>query len=96
MIPTPCLTELTNCRFQVIRFGGKEDIQPMPKSVYKFQEQTACDHKIVEAENGTVIGELRVKPSSLLWKSKGEHQYRSVGLDDFVVWVKGAGKPASK
>lgn len=68
----------------------------MPKSVYKFQEQTACDHRIVEAGNGSVIGELRVKPSSLLWKSKGEHQYRSVGLGEFVDWIKHAGKPASK
>jgi hypothetical protein len=68
----------------------------MPASKYRFSEQNAYDHKIVDAEDGHVIGELRVKPSSLLWKAKGAHQYLSAPLDEFTDWITANGKAVDK
>ena len=68
----------------------------MPASKYEFKAQTACDHEIQDANGGGKIGELRVKPSSILWKSKGQQDYRSVPLDDFIKWIESEGKLVSK
>ncbi|MFZ3244455.1 MAG: hypothetical protein WBE47_02170 [Candidatus Acidiferrales bacterium] len=68
----------------------------MPSSKYRFSEQNACDHKIVHATDSHAIGELRVKPSSLLWKPKGQHQYYSATLDEFTDWIMENGKLVDK
>ncbi len=68
----------------------------MPASKYEFKAQTACDHEIQAPDGGGKIGELRVKPSSILWKSKGQQDYRSISLDDFIKWIEAEGKLVSK
>ncbi len=68
----------------------------MPASKYKFLDPSSFDHAIGDADDGSKIGELRVKPSSVLWKGKGQHQYHSVSLDDFITWITQNGKLVDK
>jgi len=68
----------------------------MPASKYKFDSPASYDHEISDANGRGKIGELRVKPSSILWKSKGQHQYKSVRLDDFIAWIEENGKSVGK
>ena len=65
----------------------------MPASKYKFLEPVSYDHIIGDAtDGGGKIGELRVKPSSILWKPKGKQQFFSVPLDLFSKWIEENGK----
>jgi hypothetical protein len=69
----------------------------MPASTNKFVEQTAQD--IIIAENTPAsqkVGELRIKPSSILWKARGAQQYRSVTLEAFSAWITANGKLVNK
>jgi len=64
----------------------------MPASKYKFAEQQAYDHEI--STNATwpkVVGTLRIKPSTILWKPKfawGKKPYFVADLDEFIAWIK--------
>ncbi len=60
----------------------------MPASIYKFSAPKSYDHDFVDAETGEKIGELRLKPSSILWKPKSAHEYYSATLDEFTAWIK--------
>jgi hypothetical protein len=51
-----------------------------------FVEETIHD------EDGSVVGVIRVKPSSILWKSSGAHRFHAVPIDKFAAWI--ASKPA--
>jgi hypothetical protein len=64
----------------------------MPPSKYKFLEPVSYDHLIGESPSGGKIGEIRIKPSSLLWKPKGQQKYYSASLDDFAEWIVKFGK----
>jgi hypothetical protein len=68
----------------------------MPSSKYKFSEPISYDHVITDANGAGKIGELRIKPSSILWKSKGSHKYHSKSLDDFVAWIQANGNEVDK
>lgn len=56
----------------------------------EFIEQTIAD------ENGEVLGTVRIKPSSVLWKPKGKHQFLSVPLLKFSEWITDPGTKARK
>ena len=60
----------------------------MPTSVNKFAEPDHHDIEFADADTGNKVGTLRVKPSSLLWKPKGAHQFHAVSLDDFREFMK--------
>lgn len=49
-----------------------------------------------DANGGGKIGELRIKPSSILWKAKGARRYHSIPLDDFADWIRANGKEVDK
>jgi hypothetical protein len=68
----------------------------MPASINKFVEQNAQDIAIADKNTGQKIGELRIKPSSILWKGRGARQYQSVTLDAFIAWITANGKAADK
>ena len=69
----------------------------MPASKYEFLEPESYDHKIGDAAAcGGKIGELRIKPSSILWKPKGKHQFFSAPLDKFRKWIEANGKLVDK
>ena len=38
-------------------------------------------------EDGTRIGVIRIKPSSVLWKPSGERQFYSITLERFEKWI---------
>jgi len=58
----------------------------MPKYKNAFRSPDFVEETI-EDENGDVLGSVRVKPSSILWKPKGKHKYRAVPLDRFIEWI---------
>lgn len=68
----------------------------MPASKNQFVAPQSCDHEIADAKTWEKIGELRVKPSSILWKAKGAHKYHSVPLSDFITWVQQNGSLVDK
>jgi len=59
----------------------------MPGSKNTFSEPESYDHAIKDKDTGQKIGELRIKPSSILWKPKGAHKYFTAPLDDFAGWM---------
>jgi hypothetical protein len=60
----------------------------MPASVNSFKEPESYDHEIYQKNPRERIGELRVKPSSILWKPKGAQKYFSASLKEFAEWMK--------
>ena len=60
----------------------------MPASVNKFSEPDHYDHDFANVDDGTKVGTLRVKPSSILWKPKSAHQFHSASLEEFQEWIK--------
>jgi hypothetical protein len=68
----------------------------MPASTKKFLAPKSYDYEIGDAKTEAKFGELRIKPSSILWKGKSEQKYHSVSLDDFVAWIKTAGTLVAK
>ncbi len=46
-----------------------------------FTEETIVD------ESGLVVGHIRLKPSGILWKPKGNGKYYSVPIDKFEDWI---------
>jgi len=70
----------------------------MPAAKYKFAEQESYDHDI-HKDTGGVLGTLRVKPSTVLWKpkgAKGDKPWYSVTLDEFVEFAKHKNYKVSK
>jgi hypothetical protein len=71
----------------------------MPASKYKFAEKECYDHDIDRSDANEVVGTLRVKPSTILWKpkgAKGDKPWYSADLDDFIVWIKEQNRKVSK
>ena len=71
----------------------------MPDSKYKFAEQESYDHYIDRKDTSEVVGVLRVKPSTLLWKpkgAKGKKPYFSVDLNEFITWIQAKNRKVSK
>jgi len=68
----------------------------MPKYKNAFSGPEFYEHKIVQEKGGALVGVLRVKPSSLLWKASGRHKFQSVSIERFAAWVEEQGKKAAK
>lgn len=47
----------------------------MPASVNEFVAPDHHDHEIADEKTSAQVGTLRIKPSSILWKPKGAHQF---------------------
>jgi len=47
----------------------------------EYREETILDHE------GKLLGALRIKPSSLLWRPCGSQKYFAVSLDRFTSWI---------
>lgn len=52
----------------------------------QFQRPMLYDHEIVD-EDEHKIGEIRVTPTSVKWKRKGQQIYKSVTLEQFTAWI---------
>lgn len=57
----------------------------MPEYRNRFASPQFIEEKIIGRE-GT-IGIVRIKPSSILWKPKGEQKFYCVTLDRFADWI---------
>ena len=58
----------------------------MPKYNNAFKSPEHVQVIIID-ENKAMVGTLRVKPSSILWKPKGERLFLAVTLEQFRTWI---------
>lgn len=66
---------------------------PGYKNSFKTPEFVEVD--IVDG-NGGVVGTIRLKPSSVLWKAKRQRSFFAVPLEKFVQWITDPATAASK
>lgn len=76
---------LTSCGVPV-KGGFANGSTNVPKYVNKFKSPVFREETIVNP-SGKKVGDIRIKPSGILWKPKGQQRYYSVGLDDFIDWI---------
>ena len=62
----------------------------------EFTTPTYMQETIRDAGTGETIGTIRIKPSSVLWKPKGQHEYYSVTLGGFAGWITSPGTGARR
>jgi hypothetical protein len=67
----------------------------MPEYKNKFKGPAYIEEVIVD-EDGTVIGTIRIKPSSVLWKPANAQKFFAVPLDKFAEWIASNGAGAKK
>jgi hypothetical protein len=63
----------------------------MPVYSNEFTAPKYIQETIRDASTGETIGTIRIKPSSVLWKPKGQYEYYSVTLDAFAGWITSLG-----
>jgi len=56
-----------------------------------FRSEKYRDHEIL-GESGSKVGDVRVKPSGILWSPKGKHTWYRVSLDDFATFLEKSGE----
>ncbi len=66
----------------------------MPASIYEITTPNSYDYEITEG--GKKKGDLRLKPSTILWAEKGAHKYYSANLDEVVDFIKSLNRRVSK
>ena len=49
----------------------------------KFDWPQFEDHKVLSS-TGTVVGEVRLKPSGIAWRPKGKHSWYRITLEQFA------------
>jgi len=59
----------------------------MPRYKNQFAAPKFSQETIIDGSTGETIGTIRVKPSSVLWKPKGQQRYYAVSLDAFTAWI---------
>jgi hypothetical protein len=60
-----------------------------------FEQPKFVDHVIMD-ETGAKVGEIRVKPSGILWSPKGSHKWHRVDLETFADFMKENGTEQDK
>lgn len=58
----------------------------MPRYTNSFKRSECHEEEIID-ESGRLIGRIRIKPSSVMWKPNGSRAFFSVGLDKFIAWM---------
>ncbi len=61
---------------------------------YEFARPSYEQVTIKEKGTNKKIGEIKIKPSSVLWRSgnKGSYLYYNVSMDDFIGWITTKGR----
>jgi hypothetical protein len=67
----------------------------MPKYKNSFTAPTHFEETILDA-NDKVIGTIRIKPVSVLWKPKGQQKFFAVDLETFSRWITSPATGASR
>lgn len=65
-------------------------------SVNIFRPRKYEDFEIVDEESGNKVGEIRIKPSGILWAPKGAHKWLGVDLKTFADFMAKTGKEQDK
>ena len=58
----------------------------MPEYRNSFRAPAYYEEVIINEEN-SVVGTIRIKPSSVLWKPKNAQKYFSVKLEKLTEWI---------
>jgi hypothetical protein len=58
----------------------------MPVYKNRFKNPAYIEETILD-ENGDVIGPVRLKPSTILWKPNKAQKFYAVKLDKFSKWI---------
>ena len=58
----------------------------VPTYINRFQSPSYIEETILD-ENDDVIGTVRLKPSTILWKPKNARKFHSVKLEKFIEWI---------
>jgi hypothetical protein len=58
----------------------------MPAYVNRFKSATYIEETILDDDDG-VVGTIRLKPSSILWKPSGARKFYAVPLKRFGDWI---------
>lgn len=61
----------------------------------QFRPQKFLDVEIIDGQ-GAKVGDIRVKPSGILWSPKGKHDYYRVSLGDFADFMENNGQVQKK
>lgn len=67
----------------------------MPDYNNKFHGPSYLEQEIRD-ERDTVIGTIRIKPSSVQWKAKGKGKFLTVTLKKFTDWIEDPETKAKK
>lgn len=72
----------------------------MPKYNNSFRNPKHVEQTIVtedgDTDNESVIGTVRLKPSTVLWKPSGAHRFFSVPLQKFTEWIQAPSTKATR
>jgi hypothetical protein len=58
----------------------------MPTYKYQFKGPEYVEHTIIDHDRN-VVGTIRLKPSSVMWKPKGAKNFYQVTVDKFDEWI---------
>ncbi len=67
----------------------------MPVYKNSFRAPAYFEETIIDEED-IVVGTIRVKPSSILWKPKNAQKYYSIKLQKFTEWITDSDTKAKK
>ncbi|NJM54934.1 MAG: hypothetical protein HC841_02525 [Verrucomicrobiae bacterium] len=60
----------------------------MPAYKNKFYAPAFVEEVIIKDDgDNAVVGTIRIKPSGVLWKPKGQQKFYSVDLEKFSAWI---------
>jgi len=60
----------------------------MPNYVNILEQPQHMEAKVLgPAPRRPLVGTIRVKPSTVLWKPAGQRQFYAVALDEFAEWI---------
>ncbi len=52
-----------------------------------FRSPSYTEYTILRSSDETVVGTIRIKPTTVMWKSKGGKLFYAVGLEQFAAWI---------
>jgi hypothetical protein len=58
----------------------------MPEYLNSFRTPVYVEQTIL-GPNGNVIGTIRIKPSSVMWKPANAAKFYRISLDRFTAWI---------
>ena len=67
----------------------------MPKYTNSFKESEYYEHTVVD-EGGNLVGTLRVKPVSILWKAPNARSFKALPLKRFIEVAEAEGKSVDR